>query len=101
MTKDAAADEDIVLTPLVIGLTRPPMLWGVPYMAIVIVIAITIIAWLVSNRLASLSLAPALYLLLFSLSTSDSKFLEILQVACQQTPRTPTKSFWGTTSYAL
>lgn len=40
-----------VLTPLVIGLTRSPTLWGVPYLAGVIILGLTIIAWLASNTM--------------------------------------------------
>lgn len=97
----AQNDDRVALTPLIVGLTRPPMLWGVPYMAVVIVISVTITAWLMSNRLAALGLCPVLYLLLFSLTASDSKFLDVLQVACRQTPRTPNRAFWGASSYGL
>ncbi|AYD00634.1 VirB3 family type IV secretion system protein [Neorhizobium sp. NCHU2750] len=88
-----------ILTPVVIGLTRPPMLWGVPYIAMVIVIALTIIAWLATNRFAALGLAPVVYVILFSLCASDVKCLDVMQVACQRTPRTPNRTFWGATSY--
>lgn len=98
---EKVGDEEPVLTPVVIGLTRPPMLWGVPYMAVVIVIGLTIIGWLATNHLSALVVAPALYLILFSQSASDSKFLDVLQVACQRTPRTPNRSFWGSSSYSL
>ena len=58
-------DEKPALTPLVIGLTRSPTLWGVPYMAVVLIIGVTIIGWLVTNHLAALLIAPAAYLVLF------------------------------------
>ncbi|TNM65304.1 VirB3 family type IV secretion system protein [Aliirhizobium smilacinae] len=98
---DAQSEDKVVLTPLIVGLTRPPMLWGVPYMAVVIVIGVTVTAWLMTNHLAALGLSPLLYLLLFSLTASDSKFLDVLQVACRQTPGTPNRAFWGATSYGL
>lgn len=92
-------DEKPALTPLVIGLTRSPTLWGVPYMAVVIVVGITIIGWLGSNSLWALLIAPVAYLVLFSLCTWDNKILEVLQVASRKTPRTPNNRFWGTNSY--
>jgi len=93
------ADERPALTPLVIGLTRSPTLWGVPYMAIVIIIGLSIIAWLVSYTFWSLLVAPVSYLVLFSLCAWDGRILDVLQVASRKTPRTPNKVFWGANSY--
>ena len=92
-------DERPTLTPLVVGLTRSPTLWGVPYMAVVIIVGITIIGWLATNDLLALLIAPATYLVLFSLYAFDSKILEVLQVTSRTTPRTPNKHFWGSNSY--
>ncbi|MER9832596.1 VirB3 family type IV secretion system protein [Mesorhizobium sp. M0134] len=92
-------DEKPALTPLVIGLTRSPTLWGVPYMAVVIVVGCTIIGWLGSNSLWALLTAPIAYLVLFTLCNWDSKILDVMQVASRKTPRTRNKSFWGTNSY--
>lgn len=92
-------DERPTLTPLVVGLTRSPALWGVPYMAVVIIVGITIIGWLATNDLLALLIAPATYLVLFSLCAFDSKILDVLQVASRTTPRTPNKHFWGSNSY--
>ncbi|MER8887484.1 MULTISPECIES: VirB3 family type IV secretion system protein [Mesorhizobium] len=92
-------DEKPALTPLVIGLTRSPTLWGVPYMAVVIVVGCTIIGWLGSNSLWALLTAPIAYLVLFTLCTWDSKILDVMQVASRKTPRTRNKSFWGANSY--
>lgn len=95
----AFEDEEPAFTPLVIGLTRPPTLWGVPYMAVVVIVGITVVGWLASNDLLALLIAPVTYLVLFSLCARDSKILDVLQVACSKTPRTPNKQFWGTNSY--
>jgi type IV secretion system protein VirB3 len=95
----SAEDNKPLLTPLVIGLTRSPTLWGVPYMAVVMVIGVTIIAWLVSNELWALLTAPFAYLVLFTLCSWDARVLDVLQVSTRQTPRTPNKTFWGANSY--
>lgn len=88
-----------VLTPLVIGLTRSPTLWGVPYMAGVIIIGTTIIAWLATNRLWALLTAPVSYLVLFTLCSWDARILDVLQVVTRSTPKTPNRVFWGANSY--
>ncbi|PWE53694.1 type IV secretion system protein VirB3 [Metarhizobium album] len=94
-----ASDEKPHLTPLVIGLTRSPTLWGVPYMAVVLVIGLTIIAWLVTNQLWALLTAPVAYGVLFTLCSWDARVLDVLQVSTRLTPRTPNRTFWGANSY--
>ena len=92
-------DERPALTPLVIGLTRSPTLWGVPYMAVVLIVGVTIIGWLATNHFLALLIAPVAYIVLFSLCTWDNKILDVLQVTSRKTPRTRNKRFWGTNSY--
>ncbi|WP_409527112.1 type IV secretion system protein VirB3 [Rhizobium sp. P32RR-XVIII] len=92
-------DDKPQLTPVVIGLTRSPTLWGVPYMAVVIVIGLTIIAWLATNELWALLTAPFAYAVLFTLCSWDARVLDVLQVSTRLTPRTPNKTFWGANSY--
>ncbi|MGH0264812.1 type IV secretion system protein VirB3 [Sinorhizobium meliloti] len=92
-------DEKPALTPLVIGLTRSPTLWGVPYMAVVLIVGVTIIGWLATNDLLALLIAPVAYVVLFSLCTWDNRILDVMQVTSRKTPRTPNKHFWGTNSY--
>ena len=61
------ADEKPQLTPLVIGLTRPPMMWGIPLNAFYIIVGFTLIAFLVSTSFWSALMAPLIYLALFAL----------------------------------
>ncbi|MET4689543.1 type IV secretion system protein VirB3 [Sinorhizobium fredii] len=93
------SDEKPALTPLVIGLTRSPTLWGVPYMAVVLIVGVTIIGWLATNHFLALLIAPVAYIVLFSLCTWDNKILDVLKVTSRKTPRTRNKRFWGTNSY--
>ncbi len=88
-----------VLTPLVIGLTRSPTLWGVPYLAGVIILGLTIVAWLASNTIVAFLTAPITYVTLFTLCTWDIRILDVLQVTTRLTPRMPNKAFWGANSY--
>ena len=92
-------DDKPVMTPLIIGLTRSPTLWGVPYMAIVVAIGVTMIGWLATSTVWALLMAPSAYLVLFTLCTWDSRILDVLQVTMRMTPKTPNKAFWGANSY--
>ena len=51
-------DEKPHLTPLVIGRTRPPMMWGIPLNAFYIIVGFTLIAFLVSTSFWSALIAP-------------------------------------------
>jgi type IV secretion system protein VirB3 len=68
-------------------------------MAVVIVIGLTIIAWLATNSVWALLTAPVAYVILFTLCSWDSRILDVLQVATRLTPGTPNRAFWGTNSY--
>ncbi|WCA73066.1 VirB3 family type IV secretion system protein (plasmid) [Agrobacterium tumefaciens] len=92
-------DAEVRMTPLVIGLTRSPTIWGVPYMAVVLVIGVTITSWLATNSFWAFLIAPIAYAVLFSLCTWDAKILEVFQIASRKTPRTRNKTFWGVNSY--
>jgi type IV secretion system protein VirB3 len=93
--------EKPALTPLVLGLTRSPTLWGVPYLAIVAVIGLTIIAWLAANRFWSLLTAPMAYAILLTLCSRDARILDVLQVTTRLTPKTANYAFWRTNSYGV
>lgn len=93
------ADEEPHLTPLVIGLTRPPMMWGVCLNAFYIVIGLTLVAFLVTTSFLSVLIAPVSYLLLFTLCSRDARILDIMQVAGRCTPPTRNRVFWRTNSY--
>lgn len=94
-----AADEKPRLTPLVIGLTRPPMMWGIPLIAFYIIVGVTLIAFLVTASFWSALIAPLIYLVLFASCSRDTRILDIVQMAGRKTPRTPNKLFWRTNSY--
>jgi type IV secretion system protein VirB3 len=92
-------DEKPQLTPLVIGLTRPPMMWGIPLTAFYIIVGVTLIAFLVSTSFWSALIAPLTYLALFAFCSRDIRILDLAQVAGRRTPRTPNRVFWRTNSY--
>ncbi|MBZ9974052.1 MULTISPECIES: VirB3 family type IV secretion system protein [unclassified Mesorhizobium] len=93
------SDDRPQLTPLVIGLTRPPMMWGVPLSAFYLILGITLIAFLVTSSFWAAAIAPVTYLALFALCSRDLRILDLAQTAGRRTPRTPNRIFWQTNSY--
>ncbi|MFU0505736.1 VirB3 family type IV secretion system protein [Pseudaminobacter sp. NGMCC 1.201702] len=92
-------DDEPLLTPLVIGLTRPPMMWGIPLVAFYIIVGIALMAFLVTVSFWSVAIAPVSYLVLFAFCSRDIRILDLAQVAGRRTPRTPNRLFWHTNSY--
>lgn len=92
-------DEKPQLTPLVIGLTRPPMMWGIPLNAFYIIVGFTLITFLTSASFWSALIAPLIYLGLFAYCSHDIRILDLVQVSSRRTPRTPNRLFWRTNSY--
>jgi type IV secretion system protein VirB3 len=93
------SDDRPQLTPLVIGLTRPPMMWGIPLNAFYIILGVTLVAFLVTTSFWSALVGPFIYLVLFGFCSRDIRTLDLTQVACRRTPRTPNRLFWRTNSY--
>ncbi|EHK53226.1 type IV secretion system protein VirB3 [Allomesorhizobium alhagi] len=93
------SDDRPQLTPLVIGLTRPPMMWGIPLNAFYIILGVTLVAFLVTTSFWSALAGPFIYLVLFAFCSRDIRTLDLTQVACRRTPRTPNRLFWRTNSY--
>lgn len=93
------SDDRPLLTPLVIGLTRPPMMWGIPLNAFYMIVGATLIVFLITTRFWSALVAPFIYLALFAFCSRDVRILDLVQVAGRRTPRTPNRLFWRTNSY--
>jgi type IV secretion system protein VirB3 len=95
----SSSDELPKLTPLVIGLTRPAMMWGVPLNAFYIIVGITLIAFLTTSSFWAALIAPLSYVALFASCSRDIRILDIVQTAGRRTPRTPNRLFWRANSY--
>jgi type IV secretion system protein VirB3 len=92
-------DDKPSMTPLVIGLTRPPMMLGIPFNAFIVIVGVMLISFLISNSFWSVLIAPVAYLALFALCSRDVRILDLIQTAGRMTPRTRNKGFWGANSY--
>lgn len=97
-----SANEPIVLDPLFVGATRPPMRWGVTYAALILNMVCTMEIFLVSKHLLTLLIAIPIHGLCALLCSRDPKFFE-LAFAWSRT-RLPallsTHSFWRASSYS-
>jgi type IV secretion system protein VirB3 len=93
---------DIVLDPLFVGVTRPPMRWGVTYAALVLNMVCTMEIFVLSKNLLTLLIAIPIHGLCALLCARDPKFFELAAAWCRT--RLPalvsTYSFWSASSYS-
>ncbi len=97
--RDEAPDAP-AMTPLVKGLTRPPTLWGVPYMYFMLNGVIVSVAFLASKNLFAFLLAAPIHLLGVILILREPKIFEILMVRSLKCPPR-SRAVWGATSYKV
>lgn len=93
-------DAEIVFDPLVLALSRPPTIMGVPYAAALLNATITITVFIAFSNLLLLLIAVPTHLVLMFLSLVDVRFLEIIQVFAAKCPRSVNRGHWGCQSYS-
>lgn len=93
-------DQDPVITPLVKGLTRPPTLWGVPYMFFMLNGVVVTVVFLATKNLGAFLLAMPIHGIGYVLVLNEPKFFELLLVKGTKCPPR-SRAFWGVTSYRV
>ena len=68
----------LVADPLFLGVTRPPMRWGVTYSALLLNGMVTLEAFLVTKNLLWLSIAIPIHLVCTLLCLHDPRFFDLL-----------------------
>jgi len=86
-------------TPLFVGLTRPPMLFGIPFQWVVLSIMASFVLFMLTKAFASYLLYVALHMFGLALTRFEPNFMTILMVRLRKTPPVPNASYWGANSY--
>jgi len=81
-------------------MTRPPMIWGVPYSAFMVNGMITMITFLLFKNLLLFLLALPIHGIAFLLALKDPRIFDLLLVKIRTSKPCPNRSFWGATSYS-
>jgi type IV secretion system protein VirB3 len=96
------ADRQIVLDPLFVGATRPPMRWGATYAALILNMVCTMEMFLLSKHLLTLLIAVPIHGLCALLCARDARFFELAAAWCRT--RLPALlsnyRFWRASSYS-
>ena len=94
-------DEEAMRVPVVIGITRPIMILGIPYnMALILMFSVTGL-WLLTNSFYSFLSLPFLYSIVFSITVYDSRYLDVIGRKIAKTPNVPNRHYWGGNSYGV
>jgi type IV secretion system protein VirB3 len=76
----AERNTGVVADPLFVGVTRPPMRFGVTYMALLVNLVVTMEAFLLTRNLLMLTLAVPLHGVSVLLCARDARIFELLML---------------------
>lgn len=93
-------DARVEIAPLILPLTRPTMILGVPRGAFVIEGVIVCIIFLQAHNPLMMLLFLPLHAIMYVLTIRDPRFLDILRVKAAKCLPVRNKSFWGGNSYS-
>lgn len=96
-------NQGVVADPLFVGMTRPPMLWGVTYSAMLVNVVLTMEAFIVTKNLVWLLAFLPIHGLFYLLCMYEPRFFDLLQAwGRTRLPAfvTGTLRFWKSNSYS-
>lgn len=88
------------LDPLVGGLTRPPMMLGVPFNLFVIEVCVIVMVMINARNLLTFLLLIPIHGAAYALTVRDNRFLDVLITRFSKCPVTRNHRFWGGDSYS-
>ncbi|MFW8642295.1 type IV secretion system protein VirB3 [Rhizobium beringeri] len=87
------------VAPLVLGLTRPRMFWGVPIGLFVGELMIVVMTFLNTKNLAMFLLFLPLHAAAYVIMVRDPHLANVIRVRIAKCPWTKNRHFWGGNSY--
>lgn len=94
-------EEQIVVDPLFVGLTRPATVWGVPYTGVVIEALIVSIVFLAVGNPLYLLLAVPIHGILYAIGSHDPGIFDSIGMSAKTIWRCRNARFWnGAASFA-
>ena len=91
--------EQVAADPVFLGMTRPPMVWGVPFRAFVLNGVLTTLAFLAWNDLRGFLLFLPVHAVAYLLCLGDARIFDLLFTRAAMTPPVPNARLWGAKSY--
>lgn len=93
------ADEGLSVDPLFVGLTRPPMLFGVSYTFALFNAVACVLAFISTSNFKYLAIMFPIHAIGFYLCSKEPLFLELFKVKAEKCSRCRNMFFHGANSY--
>lgn len=93
-------DENKMLAdPLFVGLTRPPMLFGVSYSYFILNVGVNMVVYIMANDFRYLLLAVIVHFIGYYICSKEPLFIDLFMVRSQKCSRCKNKFYHGANSY--
>ena len=93
-------DEPVAVDPVFLGMTRPPMAFGVTYTFLVLNGMATTIAFLALNSLWAWLIGIPVHLIGVIACLKDPRFFDLWRVKLMKTPNNRNRRLWRCNSYS-
>lgn len=95
-------NQGLTADPLFVGITRPPMRWGVAYEALLLNLVLTMEVFVLTKNLLTLLVAVPIHGICALLCSRDARFfhLMLLWVRTRLPAYLGTARFWGAATYS-
>ncbi|MDF3047158.1 MAG: type secretion system protein VirB3 [Candidatus Midichloriaceae bacterium] len=99
MVNSMSSENKVSTDPLFVGLTRPPLLFGVSYTYFVVNALISMVAYIATSQFQFLAMAVPVHLVGFYICSKEPLFIELFKVKAEKCSRCRNKFYHGANSY--
>jgi type IV secretion system protein VirB3 len=93
------SENKVQADPLFVGLTRPPMLFGVSYMYFVVNALICMVAYISTTNFRYLAMAVPIHAIGFYICSKEPLFIQLFKVRAEKCFKSKNRFFHGANSY--
>ena len=87
------------LDSIVGGLTRPPMMLGIPFTLFVVEFCVVVLIFINTKNLLMFLLVIPVHGIAYALTVRDNRFVDVIVTRFSKCPITRNHRFWGGDSY--
>ncbi len=94
-----ASESKVKVDPLFVGLTRPPLLFGVSYTYFVVNALVSMVAYIATSNFKFLAMAVPIHFLGLYICSKEPLFIELFKVKADKCSRCRNRFYHGANSY--
>lgn len=88
------------IDPLYVGMTRPTLVWGVTFPAMLLNVMLTFVAFIGSNKITALAVFIPLHSISYLICATEPRQFELLGLWLKTKGKNLNKRFWLASSYS-